>query len=132
MIIGIGIDSIEIERLRNWQNYQITKLQKIFTPEEIEYCLSNPAKSAERFAVRFAAKESSYKAIFPLLEKKIPLLKLCKYVSVKKTSKNPELSINWNKLELASKFTSISKIHSFISMTHTKTIATSIVIIELR
>ncbi len=35
----------------------------VVIPEEIEYCLSNPKKSAERFAARFAAKESVMKAL---------------------------------------------------------------------
>ena len=62
MIIGTGIDIVEIHRMRD----AITKwgdsfLTKIFTPLEIEY--SNSRRfSWQHFAARFAAKEAVVKA----------------------------------------------------------------------
>lgn len=63
MILGIGIDIIEIERIQD----SISKfgekfLNKIFTIKEIEYC-STKANSAQHYAARFAAKEAISKAL---------------------------------------------------------------------
>ena len=60
MVKGIGIDSIEIARFRLWHTYSYRQLSRIFSSEEIDYCLSNIIKSSERFAVRFAAKEAFF------------------------------------------------------------------------
>ena len=62
MIIGSGIDIIEISRiesaLKRWKYFE----KKVFTPAEREYC-SAMTCSAERFAGRFAAKEAVAKAL---------------------------------------------------------------------
>ena len=40
-------------------------MDRLYTPDEIQYCLNGagPAVVAERFAVRFAAKEAAFKAL---------------------------------------------------------------------
>ena len=58
MIVGIGIDSVEINRFKNWKTYQYVKLRRIFSENEIAYCLAAPTKIDERFALRFAAREA--------------------------------------------------------------------------
>jgi holo-[acyl-carrier protein] synthase len=63
MIVGIGTDICEVERIRQ----AITRfgdrfLRRCFTPHEIAYCQSK-ANSVERFAGRFAAKEAAMKAL---------------------------------------------------------------------
>lgn len=63
MIQGIGVDLIEIERIRgSIEEFGETFLRKIFTDEEIAYCRSrkNPV---QHFAARFAAKEAVSKAL---------------------------------------------------------------------
>jgi holo-[acyl-carrier protein] synthase len=63
MIIGIGIDNIEIERIdSSIQTHGDHFLNKIFTPLEKEYCQSKSTSTA-RFALRFAAKEAFFKAL---------------------------------------------------------------------
>ena len=63
MVIGIGIDIIEINRIkRNVEKYGEKFLAKIYTPTEIEYCQSKASKY-QHFAARFAAKEAVYKAL---------------------------------------------------------------------
>ena len=62
MILGIGIDTIEIERIRDsHQKYGDRFIERILLPTEIDYCLQHkdPAPS---FAVRFAAKEAISKS----------------------------------------------------------------------
>ena len=60
MIIGIGIDLIEVRRVKALLNKP--NLGRIFTASEIRYCRSK-ANPAESFAARFAAKEAFLKAI---------------------------------------------------------------------
>ena len=40
-------------------------LQRVYTPHELEYCGQDPARSAERLAARFAAKEAVVKVLRP-------------------------------------------------------------------
>jgi holo-[acyl-carrier protein] synthase len=82
MILGIGIDIVNIERFSNWHTYSHQRLLKIFSQEEIDYCLAHNPKSAERFAARFAMKEAFYKAWTSAGQQPIPFLTLCKKVSV--------------------------------------------------
>lgn len=63
MVIGIGIHIIEIERIRySIDTYKERFLNKVFTKNELEYCLSKSNKY-QHFAARFAAKEAVYKAL---------------------------------------------------------------------
>lgn len=69
MVIGIGIDIIEIERIkRSVDTYGNTFLNKIFTQNELDYCLSKHNKY-QHLAARFAAKEAIYKAMATSWEK---------------------------------------------------------------
>ncbi len=63
MIVGTGVDIIEIDRIqKSIENYGEKFLQKIFTETEIEYC-STKADKYRRYAARFAIKEAVYKAV---------------------------------------------------------------------
>lgn len=62
MIVGVGIDIIEIERIKkSVDSLGEFFLKKILTSREIEYCLSKHNKY-QHIAARFAAKEAIYKA----------------------------------------------------------------------
>jgi holo-[acyl-carrier protein] synthase len=63
MIIGLGVDIAEIDRIetaiaRHGQAF----LDRVFTPDEIAYCEKHK-KKFERYAARFAAKEATMKAL---------------------------------------------------------------------
>lgn len=63
MIIGIGIDIIEIARIKNSiDKFGDGFLNKIYTKNELEYCLAKQNKY-QHLAARFAAKEAIYKAL---------------------------------------------------------------------
>lgn len=63
MVIGIGTDLIEIERVEaSIERYGEKFLERIFTPGEIAYCRQKKG-SGESFAARFAAKEAGAKAL---------------------------------------------------------------------
>src|SRR5438876_6952327 len=61
MIVGIGIDLMEVEKIEKDIQSNIY-LRKVFTEAEIMECRS-VSNSAERFAGKFAAKEAFMKAI---------------------------------------------------------------------
>lgn len=63
MILGLGIDIIEIERVKDSiDKFGDKFLNKLFTEKEIEYCSSKPNKY-QHYAARFAAKEAVAKAL---------------------------------------------------------------------
>lgn len=68
MVIGIGIDIIEIERIQeSIENFQDKFLNKIFTENEIKYC-TGKKNQYQHFAARFAAKEAIIKALSSVRE----------------------------------------------------------------
>jgi len=63
MVLGIGIDIIEIDRIKqSVDKFGETFINKIFTETEKKYCLSKKNKY-QHLAARFAAKEAIFKAI---------------------------------------------------------------------
>lgn len=63
MISGIGIDVVEIDRMKKIINeYGNTFLEKIFTKNELSYAQSKK-EYVQHLAARFAAKEAVAKAI---------------------------------------------------------------------
>lgn len=66
MIIGIGIDMIDVERIRRAVDDPKTGHRfrtRVFTAGEIAYCERKKHGYAESFAARFAAKEAVMKAL---------------------------------------------------------------------
>ncbi|HLN97896.1 MAG TPA: holo-ACP synthase [Pyrinomonadaceae bacterium] len=63
MIIGIGIDIIEVERIREVLLRTPRFSERVFTPVERSYCDSRGAAAAQHYAARFAAKEAALKAL---------------------------------------------------------------------
>lgn len=63
MIFGTGIDIVDISRFERFVHEGKDALfQRVFTPGEIEYC-NRKKRSAQHFAIRFAAKEAFFKAV---------------------------------------------------------------------
>lgn len=63
MIIGIGVDIVNIERIENLMvRLGSLFLNRVFTEKEIHWCQQR-ARPQECFAIRFAAKEAFLKAI---------------------------------------------------------------------
>ena len=62
MISGVGIDIIEVERIKKLIEKNPRFLSRIFTPQEIAYCQKKKNKY-QHFAARFAAKEAFFKAL---------------------------------------------------------------------
>ena len=63
MIVGIGVDEVEVARMAGVLERTPTFRRRTFTDAEVAYADRVPGLAAERFAVRFAAKEAVLKAM---------------------------------------------------------------------
>jgi len=63
VIISIGIDIIEVVRIREVLLRTPRFAERVFTTAERAYCDSRGVVAAQHYAVRFAAKEAALKAL---------------------------------------------------------------------
>ncbi|HZI59823.1 MAG TPA: holo-ACP synthase [Pyrinomonadaceae bacterium] len=63
MIVSIGIDIIEVARIREVLLRTPRFLERVYTDRERAYCESRGVVAAQHYAVRFAAKEAALKAL---------------------------------------------------------------------
>jgi holo-[acyl-carrier protein] synthase len=63
VIISIGIDIIEVRRVREVLERTPRFCERVFTQRERDYCDSRGAVAAQHYAARFAAKEAALKAL---------------------------------------------------------------------
>lgn len=63
MIVSIGIDIIEVARIREVLLRTPRFTDRVFTRAEREYCDSRGVVAAQHYAARFAAKEAALKAL---------------------------------------------------------------------
>jgi holo-[acyl-carrier protein] synthase len=61
-IAGVGVDLVDVERVKGILARRSTFVQRVFTPEEIAYC-ERQATPAECYAARWAAREACRKAL---------------------------------------------------------------------
>src|SRR6187397_1451692 len=123
MIIGIGIDMIEVERIDTRINRNNGFKEKIFSPDEINYCESQTNK-AENYAARFAAKEAFLKAIGTGLTVSYELHEI--EVIVNEAGKpSIILSGGFKELSVAGNWNNI-----YLSISHLRAIACAVVIVE--
>jgi holo-[acyl-carrier protein] synthase len=122
MILGIGIDLVNIERISKVFNRWGIRFQKrIFTPEEVRYCQSQRLPILS-YAVRFAAKEATIKALG-----NNPNFNWREIEVISKKNKPPLLKI-YGRTKAIAKEKKIR--HIFLSLSHTSSIAAAIVLVE--
>ncbi len=129
-MLAVGIDSCAVKRFASWVNYSKKKLQRVYSQQEIAYCLKNKNLATQRLAVRFALRESLFKALAHIDEQhKVPFLTLCKAVTIFNNGCAPKVSVNWEMLQI---YISTKKQypHVLCSFTHTDDIATVVVILQ--
>jgi holo-[acyl-carrier protein] synthase len=63
VIISIGIDIIEVARIREVLLRTPRFAERVFTRRERDYCDSRGVVAAQHYAARFAAKEAALKAL---------------------------------------------------------------------
>jgi holo-[acyl-carrier protein] synthase len=63
MIVSIGIDIVEVYRIRDTISRTPRFTERVFTPNERSYCEGRGAAAFQSYAARFAAKEAFLKAL---------------------------------------------------------------------
>ncbi len=63
MILSIGIDIVEVYRIRQTIARTPRFLERVYTPEERAFCEGKGVAAAQSYAGRFAAKEAFLKAL---------------------------------------------------------------------
>ena len=62
-IFNVGVDIIEVDRIRKAAENTPGFLERVFTDKEIDYCLKKNKVKYQNFAARFAAKEAVAKSL---------------------------------------------------------------------
>lgn len=117
-MLKVGVDCEKISRFKRLP-YNKTEhfYERVFTPREIEYCISS-REPYHRFAVRFAAKEAVIKALNGILRP------YYKDIEVRK-EKNGEPKIHIDK----KRFREIKNLSMSLSLAHSKSHAIAFVIV---
>jgi holo-[acyl-carrier protein] synthase len=123
MIIGVGIDMIEVDRVADKIGKDQGFRERIFSVNEILFCESK-VNSGENYAARFAAKEAFLKATGQGLKLGYNLSDI---EITPDTNGKPSLALNGTFKQLASE-NNWNKIH--VSLSHLKSIACAVVVIE--
>ncbi len=123
MIFGIGTDLIEVERVADKMEKKAGFKELVFSPDEIIYCEAK-ANKYEHYAARFAAKESFLKAIGTGWRNGTAFNEIEIYNDA---AGKPELRFLGN---TAKTIAELKPGTIFVSMSHLKTMASAIVIIE--
>ena len=124
MVIGLGIDVIENERIaQSLERFPERFVSRIYTDREKEYC-QGCARPAIHFAARFAAKEAAFKALGTGWARGVHW----KDVEIERLpSGQPILHLYGGALEQA---TSLGASRFLVSLTHDQKISAAVVIIE--
>jgi len=124
MLVGTGIDVVEIERIASTiERYGERFLQRVFTAGEIAYC-QHKRNFAESFAARFAAKEAGAKALGTGIQRGVTWTE----IEVRRApGERPTLHFSGRALERAER---IGVRQVSLSLTHSQTIALASVQLE--
>jgi holo-[acyl-carrier protein] synthase len=125
MIVGLGIDAVEIHRIeRMYEHHGDRMLARLFRGDELTY-VDGKAAPAQHLAVRLAAKEAAYKAL---------------------AGNDLARGIGWRDVEVVSvpagapmlrlhgraeqRFRELRATHVHVSLTHSMTTAVAVVVVE--
>ena len=123
MILGTGIDIIEVERISVSVGRDSGFRDLVFSQNEIKYCNAK-AFPPEHYAARFAAKEAFLKAIGRGWDSGLSLHEI---EIVNELNGRPSIRLSGETEKELSKM-GIKNIH--VSLAHLKSMATAIVILE--
>lgn len=123
MILGTGIDIIEVHRIAEKMHKGPGFRDLVFAPSEIAYC-EQQAHPYEHFAARFAAKEAFFKALGTGWLNGTAFNEI---VIEKDAKGQPSLALQGQTAETLASHR-ISRIH--VSLSHQPSMATAIVILE--
>ena len=123
MIKGLGIDLIDVERVAYRIGNKEGFRELVFSPGEIEYCEAKGNKF-EHYAARFAAKEAFFKAIGTGWANGTAFSEV--EITNDENGK-PRIQLLG---QTAKTLESLNPVNISVSLTHLKTMAAAIVIIE--
>ena len=124
MIVGIGVDLVDLERIRRMiERYEDRFLDRILTAGEKAYCARHRDRTPP-VAARFAAKEAVLKALGTGLDHGI---RWCDVEVVRGTSGPPRIELH---AAAAAHAKGMSIDHVHISLTHDRGAAVAMVVLE--
>ncbi len=124
MIIGSGIDLVEIARIRqSMERYGPRFLNRVFTTSEQAYCMRK-RNAAESLAARFAAKEAAAKALGTGISRGVNWLEI---EVVREPGGRPSIRFHGRAAEFA---TRLGVVHAALSLTHTSNLSMASVVLE--
>lgn len=124
MIKGVGIDIVEVERIQKSIEKEKGFRELVFSPHEITYCEAKTNKY-QHYAARFAAKEAFFKAIGTGWSNGTAFNEIEIY-----NEPNGKPGIRLLE-ETAQTLQSFQQAQMHVSLSHTATIATVIVVVEM-
>ena len=126
MIVGIGIDAIDIARIERMLEQRGERLlQRLFTAGELSL-VQTKAAPAQHVAVRLAAKEAAYKALAGNdLARGIGWREI--EVVTRANDGAPELRLHGHAAE---RFAELSATSIHVSLTHSEATAVAVVLVE--
>jgi|LSQX01.2.fsa_nt_gb holo-[acyl-carrier protein] synthase len=126
MIAGIGIDLVDIERIKQiiikWEEHF---LNKVYTPNEIKYCEERTYNRFQTYAGFFAAKEACVKALGTGIQEGIKW----KDIEIRNDNRGEPFICLSGLAQASASNKEISNIR--VSISHSKKLATAQVIMEI-
>lgn len=119
MIVGVGVDVIEIDRFAAALERQPRLAERCFTRDEAAYCAKKPFPP-QHYAARFAAKEAVGKALGRGMTR-------WREVEVVRGRGAPTVALHAHYAEWAARL-GVTRIH--LSITHSKGVAVAVAVAE--
>ncbi|UCC73312.1 MAG: holo-ACP synthase [Gemmatimonadota bacterium] len=124
MIVGVGVDFVEVERLRRvLARYGARARQRLFTTRELSDCESR-LDPGECLAARFAAKEAALKA---LGTGKSPGIRWTDMEVIREGSGRPRLELSG---EAHARAARLGAERAWVSLSHEAGLACAVVLLE--
>ena len=124
MIIGVGVDIVDIDRIRKiMERQKVRFMDRVFTQAEQKFC-NRYRDSAPHFSARFAAKEALFKALGTGWAKGVTWLD----VEVRREDSEPPVLILHGEAEKWGMRLGAGRVH--LSLSHSDQWAAAVVILE--
>jgi holo-[acyl-carrier protein] synthase len=124
MIVGSGIDLVEIERIQHSvERFGARFLDRVYTHAEQAYCMRKRT-SAESLAARFAAKEAAAKALGTGISRGVNWLEI---EVIREPGGKPSVQFHGRAAQIAA---GLGVMRAALSITHTSAFAMASVVLE--
>ena len=121
-VLGLGVDIVEIDRMRDALARRPRIKERIFSAEERRYC-DKRARPEVHYALRFAAKEAVLKALGTGFRG----MRFCDVEVVREASGRPVPRLSGRAAERADEL-GVIEMHLSLSFTHTTAVASAVAI----